>query len=118
MPTGNVRTPPARAAANRAIALRFDADRLVIQLKDGRELSIPLEHYPTLFRATPRERDQWEILGAGRALHWELLDLDLSVEGLLNGLSERIPHPPLIKPPKQAPPSVGTEPRRGKRRAG
>lgn len=103
---------------NRATGLRFDTERMILNLDDGREVWIPLEHYPTLRRATPAQRQQWELLGGGRGIHWESLDLDLSTDGLVQGLRERIPRPPSVKPPKLAAPSAAIAGRHRKRRAG
>ena len=73
------------AAVVLARAVRFTADHLVVDLADGRSLSIPLEWYPRLALATPQERDQWELIGRGQGVHWPRLDEDLSVESLLAG---------------------------------
>ena len=97
MPTGNVSKARRKADPNHATALRFEQDRMVVRLGDGRELSVPLKHYPTLWSAAPAQREGWELLGGGRGIHWESLDLDLSVDGLLQGLTERIPRPPVTK---------------------
>ena len=56
------------------------AERLVVQLSDGRVLSAPLEWFPRLLNGTPHERQSVEI---GKDwLHWEALDEDISVTGL------------------------------------
>jgi len=60
-------------------------DKLIVDLADGRSISVPLAWYPRLLHATPRERDNWEIAGAGFGIHWPDIDEDLSVEGLLRG---------------------------------
>jgi hypothetical protein len=77
-----------------AVELRFSANRMIVQLHDGRSLSVPLEFYPSLQNATPAQRRDWEMIGPGRGFHWPRLDLDLSVEGILQGLREAIPAPP------------------------
>jgi hypothetical protein len=65
-------------------------DKLTVDLADGRSISVPLAWYPRLLHATPVERDNWEIAGAGFGIHWTDSDEDLSVEGLLRGA----PSPP------------------------
>ena len=60
-------------------------DKLTVDLADGRSISVPLAWYPLLLHATPRERDNWTIAGAGFGIQWPELDEDLSVEGLLRG---------------------------------
>jgi hypothetical protein len=54
-----------------------------IELTDGRTLGVPLAWFPRLLRATPAERDQVELSRVG--LHWEALDEDISIAGLLAG---------------------------------
>jgi Protein of unknown function (DUF2442) len=54
-----------------------------VELSDGRTLGVPLAWFPRLLRATPAEREQVELSRGG--LHWEALDEDISVEGLLAG---------------------------------
>ncbi len=60
-------------------------DELVVSLADGRSISAPLAWYPRLLHATPAEREDWKIAGAGFGIHWPSLDEDLSVAGLLRG---------------------------------
>jgi hypothetical protein len=69
----------------RVIGLACTEDKLIVDLADGRSISVPLVWYPRLLHATPLERDNWEIAGAGFGIHWPELDEDLSVEGLLRG---------------------------------
>jgi hypothetical protein len=69
----------------RVAGVTFDADRLVVDLLDGRTIAVPLAWYPRLFNATPGQRANWEIAGAGYGIHWPEIDEDLSVEGLLRG---------------------------------
>jgi len=94
MPTANTNKASAGLGRNRAKELSFGPQRMIVRLVDGRELSVPLALYPTLRKASPDRRAQWELIGGGRAIRWESLDLDLSVEGILDGLEERIPRPP------------------------
>jgi len=60
-------------------------DTLCVDLSDGRSISVPLAWYPRLFHATPAERKRWRLIGRGLGIHWEALDEDISVEGLLAG---------------------------------
>lgn len=73
------------SADERVAGVSFDADRLIVDLMDGRTIAVPLAWYPRLFAATPDQRAKWELAGAGYGLHWPDLDEDLSVEGLLRG---------------------------------
>ena len=58
---------------------------LIVQLADGRAISLPLAWYPRLAGATPQERNNWRLIGGGEGIHWPDLDEDLSVAGLLAG---------------------------------
>lgn len=60
-------------------------DTLTVDLSDGRTISVPLAWFPRLLHATAQERRHWRIIGKGQGLHWEDLDEDISVEGLLAG---------------------------------
>jgi len=60
-------------------------DKLIVDLADGRSISVPLAWFPRLLHATSMERENGEIAGAGYGLHWPDIDEDLSVEGLLRG---------------------------------
>lgn len=65
--------------------VRCTDDRLIVDLTDGRELSVPIRWYPRLLNATPAQRADWELAGAGYGIHWPQIDEDLSVKGLLMG---------------------------------
>jgi len=54
-----------------------------VHLVDGREISVPLDWFPRLHHATDEQRQQWELIGQGVGLHWEAIDEDISVAGLL-----------------------------------
>jgi len=70
----------------RATSVYFDAEHIHVCLSDGREISAPLEWFPRLLNATDEQRQQWELIGQGVGIHWEAIDEDISVAGLL-GLS-------------------------------
>lgn len=69
----------------RVADVRFTDTALVVELKDGREISAPLSWFPRLASASPETRATWERSAAGYGIHWPLIDEDLSVEGLLRG---------------------------------
>ena len=56
---------------------------LVVTLKDGRTISVPLWWYPTLFDAKPAQRAGFEIGRYG--IHWPEIDEDIELAGLLVG---------------------------------
>ena len=63
--------------------LSVTEDTLAVDLSDGRTISVPLAWYPRLHHASPSELNNWRLIGKGRGIHWEDLDEDISVEGLL-----------------------------------
>lgn len=65
--------------------VRFTEDTIAVDLIDGRTITVPLAWYPRLFDATPEQRRNWRISGAGFGIHWPDADEDLSTEGLLRG---------------------------------
>jgi len=60
-------------------------DALNVDLSDGRTISTPLAWFPRLVHATQQERNNWRLIGKGHGIHWEDIDEDISVEGLLAG---------------------------------
>jgi hypothetical protein len=60
-------------------------DTLTVELSDGRTISIPLAWFPRLLHGSQEERHRWRLIGKGQGIHWEDLDEDISVEGLLAG---------------------------------
>jgi hypothetical protein len=67
-----------------ATSVRFDEDSFWVDLSDGRTLGVPLAWFPRLLHATAEQREQVRI--SSRGLHWEALDEDISVAGLLAGM--------------------------------
>ena len=63
--------------------VRFTEDMLCVHLLDGREVWAPLEWFPRLRDATAEQRNNWRLIGGGIGIHWEDIDEDLSVAGLL-----------------------------------
>lgn len=62
-------------------------DELMLQLVDGRKLSVPLVWFPNLLHASPEQRNVFRLIGDGEYINWPELDEDLSVAGLLRGAS-------------------------------
>ena len=69
----------------RAEDVRVTKDSLIVDLSDGRTISVPLGWFPRLLHATLEERSDWRIIGRGHGIHWEEIDEDISVEGLVAG---------------------------------
>jgi hypothetical protein len=76
-------TAPTEGAAKK---VRVTDNALVVELADGRTVSVPLQWYPRLAEATATERRHWELIGPGIGIHWPAVDEDISIEGLLRGL--------------------------------
>ena len=66
-----------------ARAVRFDDDNLWVDLDDGRVIAVPLAWFPRLLAATVEQRLQFQL--SPRGIHWEELDEDISIDGLLAG---------------------------------
>ena len=60
-----------------------------VALRDGRELSVPIDWFPRLRRATPAQRQNWRLIGRGEGIHWPEIDEDISVLGLLAGFGDQ-----------------------------
>ena len=77
----------AGAISPEPLAVRFDEDSFWVELADGRTLGIPLVCFPRLLHGTPEMRAKVSLSRVG--LHWDELDEDISVAGLLAGLGDR-----------------------------
>jgi hypothetical protein len=60
-------------------------DTLSVDLSDGRSLSVPIAWFPRLLHSTEQERNNWRFIGKGQGIHWEDIDEDISIEGLIAG---------------------------------
>lgn len=78
-----------------AKAVRFDDDSMWVHLDDGRVLSVPLAWFPRLLAATPEQRSQFEL--SPRGIHWEGIDEDVSIDGLLAGYGD-LTHGRMVTP--------------------
>lgn len=65
--------------------VRVTAQELIVDLVDGRTLTVPVQWYPRLANGTPAERRKWRLIGRGEGIHWPELDEDIGVEDLLAG---------------------------------
>ncbi len=68
-----------------ATHISFTEHEFVVSLVDGRTLSVPLEWFPRLAKASRSELVNYELLVDGEGIHWPDLDEDISIEGLLRG---------------------------------
>ena len=67
-------------------SVRFDDDSMWVDLADGRAIAAPLAWFPRLLHASPEQRAQVEL--SPRGLHWQELDEDVSIAGLLAGVGD------------------------------
>lgn len=75
------------SSAVRAMSVRLDENSLRVDLSDGRVLGVPLAWFPRLLSGTPEQRTNLQI--SARGLHWEALDEDISIAGLLEGFGDQ-----------------------------
>lgn len=73
----------------KARSLTFDDHTMWVELDDGRALGVPLAWFPRLLNASPEERAAGRIGFDGTGLHWDALDEDISVAGLLAGRGDQ-----------------------------
>ncbi len=78
MTTSTVKSPHALARP-----IRFDEHMMHVLLLDGRELSVPIEWFPTLRNASKARRNNWRLIGNGIGIHWPDLREDISSAALL-----------------------------------
>ena len=69
-----------------AKSVRFDDSSMWVDLSDGRVIAVPLAWFPRLLHATQQQREQVEFSPQG--LHWDNLDEDISIAGLLAGTGD------------------------------
>lgn len=74
-----------------AKSVRFNDNTLWVELNDGRTLGVPLAWFPRLMSASPAQLACYELSPYG--IHWDKLDEDLSVEGLLAGRGDMTHRP-------------------------
>ena len=69
------------------VGVSFDNIRMNVEFSDGRVLGVPLAWFPRLLRATQEQLQKYELSPCG--LHWEELDEDISIAGLLAGRADQ-----------------------------
>src|SRR5258708_815226 len=81
-------------------AVRFDEHTMWVDLTDGRTIGAPLAWFPRLLNATMQQRKRVEVSRLG--LHWEDLDEDISIAGLLAGRGDLTQKAAKTTMPKQS----------------
>ena len=69
-----------------ALDVSLTDDTLSVDLSDGRSISVPIAWFPRLLHSSEQERNNWRLIGKGQGIHWEDIDEDISIEGLIAGL--------------------------------
>ena len=69
-------------AAPRAVEVSATASELVVRLRSGDVVRVPLPLYPILAAASPEERARWEMIGGGVGIRWRTLDVEIPVRAL------------------------------------
>ena len=65
--------------------IEWSDDALIVDLNDGRTISVPVMWYPRLLHGTTKERNNWRLIGNGEGIHWPDLDEDISIENIIAG---------------------------------
>lgn len=71
--------------------VRFDDHIMWVELSDERIIGVPLSWFPRLRDASAEQLKDYEL--STRGIHWDALDEDISIDGLLLGRGD-ITHPP------------------------
>ena len=79
-------------SAPKAQTVIVTSDTLTVELTDGRTISVPLTWYPRLLHSSEEERKKWRLIGKGDGIHWDDLDEDISIMGLLAGKPSQESH--------------------------
>lgn len=69
----------------RALRAWVKQRKIWVELEDGREIGFPADKYRRLKKADESLLAKVKIEARGRALRWEELDEDLSIDGILAG---------------------------------
>jgi hypothetical protein len=69
--------------SSNAVEVWFDQLKMFVRLDDGREIAIPIDWFPRLREASEKEKNNWRLVGGGEGIHWEDIDEDILVAGLL-----------------------------------
>jgi hypothetical protein len=85
IPAARARAARARHAGLRTLAAAYDAGsrRLMLELSNGFLLGVPVAALPDLADATPAQLAAVTVSPEGAAIHFDALDADYSVAGLV-----------------------------------
>jgi len=80
-----VSTAKVRDSVPRIVSVKVTDAEIVARFHDGRSVAVPLSWSRRLERATPRQREHYELISDGEGVHWPDVDEDLSAQGFLTG---------------------------------
>lgn len=75
--------------------IRFDDAAMWVEFSNSSTLRVPLARFPRLLNATPGQLSDWQL--TPRGIHWDALDEDISIDGLLEGNGHPLTHPHVIR---------------------
>ncbi len=86
--TATRRGEEALKTEKQAQAVRYDhaTHRIILELKNGITMLLPCDLMQGIADAAPDEIAEVKLGARGASLHWEKLDQDFSVNGLVNGI--------------------------------
>ena len=73
------------ASECRAVDIVMCEAEFLVKLHDGNSIHVPYDWFPRLLHSAPEEREDWMLIDEGRGIHWESIDEDISVPGLVAG---------------------------------
>ncbi|MCB0652258.1 MAG: DUF2442 domain-containing protein [Saprospiraceae bacterium] len=77
-----------------AIDVRIEQNKFYVQLEDGREIGVPYNWFWLLNQATDAERKDWRFISDRYGIHWEVIDEDISIAGIIKGHKNQEPPRP------------------------
>jgi hypothetical protein len=81
----------------RISAVKVTEESIIADLADGRTISVPLAWSWRLSEASPKQRNNFQIIGSGEGVHWPDVDEDISARGMLEGTPARRPQKAAVK---------------------
>lgn len=89
-----------------AVNVSCSDDALRVRLSDGREVSVPLEWFPRLRDASPKQRANWRLIARGIGIHWEEVDEDIAITTLLRAGGVNVERPAAPQKQRRGRPKV------------
>ena len=79
----------------RATKVRIEKEMFYVLLEDGREIGVPYTWFWRLAQASLKQRQNWRFISGGYGIHWEDVDEDISVAGIIKGNKNSTPPTPI-----------------------